>query len=133
MSCLQTGERASRGRIEYGVLGEVLLCKVAATSFRFGRSLTTPTPTLPIPMMLVSVSKGSARFSNCGQTCILTEGDWTLIDTKQSLEYTIMSPEVGACVIMLPRTSDAAIAALCEGGVASRLSGRGDCRGSCTP
>ena len=125
VSCVQIGERPFMGRIEYGELGEVLLCKVAATSYRLGRSLTTPTPTLPIPMMLVSVSKGSAKFSNCGHTCILTEGDWTLIDTKQPLEYTIMSPEVGSCVTMLPRPTDAAIAALCEGGVAGRFSGRG--------
>ena len=46
--CLPMDERPFAGRIEYGELGEMLLCKVAATNYRFTRSLTTPTPTLPI-------------------------------------------------------------------------------------
>jgi len=117
-------ERPFAGRIEYGALGEMLLCKVAATNYRFTRSLTTPTTTLPIPMMLISVSRGSVNFVQCGQTCILTERDWTLIDTKQPLGYTITSPDIEAFVIMLPRPSDAAIAALCERGVAHRSNGR---------
>ena len=124
MRCLPMDERPFMGRIEYGVLGEMLLCKVAATNYRFTRSLTTPTPTLPIPVMLVSVSKGSCTFVQRGRTCILTEGDWTLIDTKQPLEYTITSPEIEAFVIMLPRPSDAAKAALFERGVARRWNGR---------
>jgi AraC-like DNA-binding protein len=117
-------ERPFAGRIEYGALGEMLLCKVAATNYRFTRSLIKPTPTLPIPMMLVSVSKGSSTFTQRGRTCILTEGDWTLIDTKRPLGYEISSPEIEAFVTMLPRPSDPAIAALCERGVARRSNGR---------
>jgi len=79
---------------------------------------------LPSAMMLVSVSRGSVKFVQCGHTCILIEGDWTLIDTKQPQGYTITSPEIEAFVIMLPRPSDAAIAALCERGVARRSNGR---------
>ena len=94
--CLPMDERPFTGRMEYGALGEMLLCKVAATNYRFTRSLITPTPTLPIPMMLVSVSRGSGKFVQCGHTCILTDSDWTLIDTKQPLEYTITSPEIEA-------------------------------------
>ena len=60
--CLPMDERPFMGRIEYGALGEMLLCKFAATNYRFTRSLTTPTPTLPIPMMLVSVSRGSVQI-----------------------------------------------------------------------
>ena len=116
--CLPMDERPFTGRIEYGALGEMLLCKVAATNYRFTRSLTEPAPTLPTPMMLVSVSRGSVNFVQCGHGCILTERDWTLIDTKQPLGYTITSPEIEAFVIMLPRASDAEIAALCERGVA---------------
>ena len=81
--CLPMDERPFMGRIEYGALGEMLLCKLVSTNYRFTRSLTTPTPTLPIPMMLVSVSRGSCKFVQRGRTCILTPGDWTLIDTKQ--------------------------------------------------
>ena len=110
--CLPMDERPFMGRIEYGALGEMLLCNFTTTNYRFTRSLTTPTPTLPIPMMLVSVSRGSCTFVQRGHTCILTEGDWTLIDTKQPLEYTITSPEIEGFAIMLPRPSDAAIAAL---------------------
>ncbi len=124
LSCLQMGERPFMGRIEYGALGEMLLCKLAATNYWFTRSLITPTPTLPIPMMLVSVSRGSGKFVQCGHTCILTEGDWTLIDTKQPLGCTITSREIEGFMIMLPRPSDAAIAALCERGVARRSNGR---------
>ena len=122
--CLPMDERPFAGRIEYGALGEMLLCKVAATNYRFTRSLTKPAPTLPTPMMLVSVSRGSVNFVQRGRSCMLTEREWTLIDTKQPLEYTIMSPELGACVIMLPRPTDAAIAALCERGVARGSNGR---------
>ena len=122
--CFPMDERPFTGRIEYGALGEMLLCKVAATNYRFTRSLITPTPTLPIPMMLVSVSRGSGKFVQCGHTCILTDSNWTLIDTKQPLEYTITSPEIEGFAIMLPRPSDAAIAALCERGVARRSNGR---------
>ena len=60
--CLPMDERSFIGRIEYGVLGEVLLCKFASNHYRLTRSLTTPTPTLPIPVMLVSLSKGSCTF-----------------------------------------------------------------------
>ena len=124
VSCLPMDERSFMGRIECGALGEMLLCKVAVTNYQFTRSLTTPIPTLPMPMMLVSVSRGSCKFVQCGHTCILTEGDWTLTDTKQPLAYTITSPKIEAFTIMLPRPSDAAIAALCERGVARRLNGR---------
>ena len=124
VSCLPMDERSFMGRIECGALGEMLLCKVAVTNYQFTRSLTTPIPTLPIPMMLVSVSRGSCKFVQCGHTCILTEGDWTLTDTKRPLAYTITSPKIEAFTIMLPRPSDAAIAALCERGAARRLTGR---------
>ena len=122
--CLPMDERSFMGRIEYGVLGEVLLCKFASNHYRLTRSLTTPTPTLPMPVMLVSLSKGSCTFVHSGRTCFLTEGGWTLIDTKQPLEYTITSPEIEAFVTMLPRPSDAAKAALFECGVACRWNGR---------
>ena len=124
VSCLQTGERPFMGHVEYGALGEMLLCKLAATNYRFTGSLTTPTPTLPIPMMLVSVSRGSGKFVQRGRTGILTPGDWTLIDKKEPLEWTVTSPEIEGFMIMLPRPSDAAIVALFEDGVARRLNGR---------
>jgi AraC-like DNA-binding protein len=124
LRCLPIDERSFKGRIEYGELGEMLLCKVAATNYQFTRSLTTPAPTMPTPIMLVSVSRGSCKFFQCGHTCILTEGDWTLIDTKQPLGYVITSPEIEAFVMMLPRPSDAAIAALFESGVARQSNGR---------
>ena len=122
--CLPMDERPFAGRIEYGALGEMLLCKVAATNFRFTRSLTTPAPTLPAPLMLVSVSRGSVNFVQRGRTCILGPRDWALIDSKLSQGYEISSPEIEAFVTMLPRPSDAAIAALCERGVAHRWNGR---------
>jgi len=121
VSCFQKDEpRPFMGRIEYGALGEMRLCKLAATSYRLTRSLTTPTPTLPIPMALVSVSRGSCTFVQRGRTCILTERDWTLVDMKQPLECTITSPEIEGFMIMLPRPSDAEKAALCERGAARR-------------
>jgi AraC family transcriptional regulator, positive regulator of tynA and feaB len=123
LRCLQADERPFSGRIEYGALGEMLLCKVAATNYQFTRSLTTPTPTLPMPIMLVSVSRGSCKFFQCGHTCILSEGDWTLVDTKQPLGYVITSPKIEAFVMMLPRPSGAAIAALFERGVARQSNG----------
>ena len=122
--CLPMDERSFLGRIEYGALGEMLFCKFMSTNYRFTRSLTTPTPILPIPVMLVSVLRGSCTFVQRGHTCILTKGDWTLTDTKQPLGYTITSPEIEAFVLMLPPASDAAIAALLERGVARRLNGR---------
>ena len=123
LSCLPMDKRSFMGRIEYSALGEMFLCKFAATNYQFTRSLTTPTPTLPIPIMLVSVSRGSCKFFQCGHTCILTEGDWTLIDTKQPLGYIITSPEIEAFVMMLPRPSDAAITALFERGFARQSNG----------
>jgi AraC family transcriptional activator of tynA and feaB len=122
--CLPMDERSFLGRIEYSALGEMLFCKFAVNNYRFTRSLTTPTPTLPIPVMLVLVSKGSCTFVQRGHTCILTKGDWTLTDTKQPLGYTITSPEIEGFALMLPRPSDAAIAALLERGVARRSNGR---------
>jgi AraC family transcriptional activator of tynA and feaB len=122
--CLPMDERSFKGRIEYGALGEMLLCKLAATNYRFTRSLTTPTPTMPIPVMLASVSKGSCTFVQRSRTCILTKGDWTLIDTKQPLECTITSPEIEGFMMMLPRPSDAEIAALFERGIARQSNGR---------
>ena len=124
VQCLPMDKRSFIGRIEYGALGEMLLCKFALTKYRFTRSLTTPTPTLPIPMMLTSVSRGSCTFVQRGRTCILTEGDWTLVDTKQPLEYAITSPEIEGFVIMLPRPSDAEKAALYERGIARRSNRR---------
>ena len=123
LRCLQADEHPFSGRIEYGALGEMLLCKFATTNYQFTRSLTTPAPTMPIPIMLVSVSRGSCKFFQCGRTCILTEGDWTLIDTKKPLGYMITSPEIEAFVMMLPRPSDAAIGALFERGIARQSNG----------
>ncbi len=122
--CLPMDERSFMGRIEYGALGEMLFSKFMVTNYRFTRSLTTPTPTLPIPVMLVSVLRGSCTFVQRGHTCNLTKGDWTLTNTKQPLEYTITSPEIEGFALMLPPPSDAAIAALLERGVARRLDGR---------
>ena len=122
--CLPMDERSFMGRIEYGALGEMLFSKFMVTNYRFTRSLTTPTPTLPIPVMLVSVLRGSCTFVQRGHTCILTKGDWTLTDTKQPLGYTITSPEIEGFALMLPPPSDAAIAALCERGVARRSNSR---------
>ena len=118
LRCLPMDERPFIGRIEYGALGEILLCKFGLTNYRFTRSLITPTPTLPIPMMLTSVSRGSCTFVQRGRTCILTEGDWTLVDTKQPLEYAITSPKIEGFVIMLPRSSDAEKADIYERGIA---------------
>ncbi len=122
--CVPIDERSFMGRIEYGILGEVLLCKLASNPYRFTRSLTTPTPTLPTPVMLVSVSKGSCTFVQRGRTCTLTEGGWTLIDTKQPLKCTITSPEIEGFMTMLQRPSDAAKATILERGVACRWNGR---------
>ena len=38
LSCLPIDERPFMGRIEYGALGEMLLCKFAITNYRFTRS-----------------------------------------------------------------------------------------------
>jgi AraC family transcriptional activator of tynA and feaB len=122
--CLPMDEGPFTGRIEYGALGETLLCKVAATNYRFARSLTTPTPTLPTAAMFVSVSRGYCKFVQRGRTCILGPRDWALIDTKLSQAYEISSREIEAFVTMLPRPSDPAIAALLERGVAHRWNGR---------
>ena len=122
--CLATVQRPFVGRIEYGSLGETHLSKLESTEYRFARSLTTPTPTLPIPMMLLSVSRGSRKFVQHGRTCILTPGDWTLIDTREQFSYTITSPEIEAFAVMLPRPSDPAIVALCERALAHRWSAR---------
>src|SRR4249920_939947 len=65
VSCLPIDELSFKGRIEYGALGEMFLCKFAATNYQFTRSLTTPAPTMPIPIMLVSVSRGSCKFFQC--------------------------------------------------------------------
>jgi len=122
--CLPTDERPFMGRIEHGALGAMFLSRWESTNYRFIRSLTTPTPTLPVPLRLVSISRGSCNFVQRGRICILTPGDWTLIDTKQSVEYEITSREIEAFAIMLPRPSDAAIGALFEHGVARRWNGR---------
>jgi AraC family transcriptional activator of tynA and feaB len=123
--CFPMDERRFMGRIESGALGEMRLSKVASTNFRFTRSMTAtrPTPTLPILSRLVLVSRGSYTFVQRGHTCTLTPGDWALIDAKQPQAFTT-SPEVEAFAIMLPHTSDAAILALFEEGVARRWSGR---------
>ena len=122
--CLPVDEGPFVGRIEYGALGEMLLCKVAATNYRLARSLATPTLTLPTPAMFVSVSRGFLKFVQRGRTCILGPRDWAPIDTKLSMAYEVASPEFEAFVTMLPRPSDPAIAALLERGVAHRWNGR---------
>ncbi len=121
--CLPMDGRPFKGRIEYGALGEILLCKVAATHYRVTRSLTAPTPTLPTAAMFVSVSKGYCKFAQRGRTCILGPRDWALIDSKLSQGYEISSPENEAFVSMVPRPSDPEIAALFERGVGRRWNG----------
>ena len=123
--CLPMDEHRFTGRIETGALGEIRLGKVASTNFRFTRSMTAtrPRPTLPIMARLVLVSSGSYTFIQGGRTCTLTPGDWALIDANQPHGFAT-SPKVEAFAIMLPRTSDAAIAALFEDGVARRWNSR---------
>jgi AraC-like DNA-binding protein len=122
---LPIDERKFMGRIESRALGEMHLGKVASTGFRFTRSMTSNklTPTLPIMARLVLVSRGSYTFVQGGRTCTLTPGDWALIDAKRPHTF-VTSPKVEAFAIMLPPTSDAAIAALCERGVARLLNRR---------
>ena len=132
--CLPMDERPFMGRIEYGALGEMLLCKVAATNFRFTRSLTTPTPTLPIPAMLVSVSRGSCTFVQRGRTCILTPGRLDPDRHEAAARLRDHEPRDRSvrdhaaapvrCSNCSPSSSD---------GIARRWNGRRDCRGSCTP
>ena len=122
--CLPMDGRPFKGRIEHGALGEMLLCKVAATHYRVTRSSTTPAPTLLTGTMLVSVSKGYCKFVQRGRTCILGPRDWALINSKLSQGYEISSPEIEAFVTILPRPSDPTVAALCECGVTRRSSGR---------
>ena len=80
--CLPMDGRPFKGRIEHGALGEMLLCKVAATHYRVTRSSTTPAPTLLTGTMLVSVSKGYCKFVQRGRTCILGPRDWALIELE---------------------------------------------------
>jgi AraC family transcriptional activator of tynA and feaB len=123
--CHPIDERRFMGRVEFGALGEMHLAKVASTSFRFTRSMTShrPTPTLPIMARLVLVSRGSYKFVSGGRPCTLTPGDWALIDAKQPHAFAT-SPKVEAFAIMLPRTSDEEKLALFKLGVARRWNGR---------
>jgi AraC-like DNA-binding protein len=119
-SCLPIGPRDFSGRLEYGALGEMSLCKLAVTPNRFSRSLTTLSPTLPTPALLVLISKGSVRLTQHGRTCVLGPGDWSLYDTLYLHEYETAGPVMEVLAFAFPRPADAPLSALFERGIAHR-------------
>src|SRR3954463_6733760 len=78
--CLPVGQQEFNGRIEFGMVRDIVLAKVTTSSphhvtFSFGS--TPPRP----PLVLMFQMSGSCRVEQQASSCTLRPDDWCLVDT----------------------------------------------------
>lgn len=119
--CSQIGLQRFAGRIEYGLLGDIVLAKLGAEPYFFGRSLRTATPTLPLPVLLVIQLSGSGRLAQHNRSCTLYPGDWSLLDTLYSFNSWSLGTPGEYQILGLERPSDPEVLTLLEQAMARRF------------
>lgn len=119
--CSPIGLQRFAGRIEYGLLGDIVLAKLGAEPYFFRRSLLTATPTLPLPVLLVIQLSGSGRLAQHNRSCTLYPGDWSLLDTLHPFDSSSLGTPGEYQILGLERPSDPEVLTLLERGVARRF------------
>jgi AraC family transcriptional regulator, positive regulator of tynA and feaB len=119
--CSPIGLQRFAGRIEYGLLGDIVLAKLGAEPYSFSRSLRTATPTLPLPVLLLIQVSGSVRLAQHDRSCTLYPGDWSLLDTLHPFDSSSLGTPGEYQILGLERPSDPELLTLLEQGMARRF------------
>jgi AraC-like DNA-binding protein len=119
--CLPRSLERFSGRIEAGMLGDMVLAKLEATPYQFSRSLRTPTPTLPLQVLLLIQVSGGGCLAQHDRSCPLYPGDWCLIDTVDHFDSSSLGDPSEYQILVLERPCDPDLLALLERGVARRF------------
>jgi AraC-like DNA-binding protein len=119
--CSPIGFQRFTGQIEYGLLDDIVLAKLAAEPYSFTRSLRTATPTLPQPVLLLIQIGGSGRLAQHKRSCTLYPGDWSLLDTLHPFDSSSLGSPGEYQILGLERPSDPEVLTLLEQGVARRF------------
>lgn len=124
--CEILGAQPFSGRIEYGDLGDIRLCRMHTTANRFSRTQAPSTQQSASKLLVVSQQRGRSFFEHDGRHVTLQPGDWCILDMQYSFAWT--SPAASEIIIIdPPRPTDVD---LCET-IAQSLAQRADgCRGT---
>lgn len=96
------GDAHFDGRLDYGDLGDLKLCRIAATRHRVVRTPGLIRSDSPGFLKIVAQLRGSACFEQGGRRVVLGPGEWSMYDTASA--YAVTNPEsVDQLVVMLPR------------------------------
>jgi AraC-like DNA-binding protein len=119
--CSPIGFQSFAGRIEFGLLGDLVLAKLGVNPCSFSRSLRTSTPTLPLPVLLLTQVSGTGRLAQHNRFCALCPGDWSLIDTLYPFDTSSFGTPGEYRVLCLERPSDPEVLSLLKRAVARRF------------
>ena len=134
--CLPRSLGRFSGRIEAGVLGDMVLAKLGATPYQFSRSLRTPTPTptLPLQALLLMQVSGGGCLAQHDRSCTLYPGDWLSDTSVDQFDSSSLGDPSECRILVLERPTDPNMLALLERGVARRFDSKaGMSRSSCDP
>jgi AraC family transcriptional regulator, positive regulator of tynA and feaB len=121
--CEPGGRRTFSGCIEHGDLGGAALCRMAASPFRFSRSLQCGASPAASPLMLSLQLKGYSHYEQQGLRGTLAPGDWCLLDARLPFSWSSLS-DCEQIILTPPRPVDAGLNELIERGLALRCDGK---------
>lgn len=78
------------GRLEYGALGELHLCRMVCSPHRLSRNLSQALTSSDTPYFLTLQMGGVSHFEQCGNSFTLTPGDALLMDAGHPFNTTSM-------------------------------------------
>lgn len=116
------------GRLEFGELADLQLCRIDATRHRVIRTPTEVRQDHSGSLKVVAQLRGTASFEQSGRRVVLRTGEWSVYDTARS--YVVTNPaSVTHLVLMLPRERVRSLGLRVEQVAARRFPGRGGASG----
>jgi AraC-like DNA-binding protein len=97
------GDRDFDGRLEFGDLADLKLCRIAASRHRVVRTPELIRRNEARGYLKLAIQlRGSACFEQGGRRVVLSPGEWSIYDTTRA--YAVTNPEsVEQLVVILPR------------------------------
>ena len=83
-------EHPFSGRLEYGALGELHLCRMVCSPHRFARSLSKTLAPTDTPWLLILQMSEVSHFEQAGKCYVLAPGDMLLLDCGRPFNVTCM-------------------------------------------
>ena len=120
--CLPVAQQDFRGRIEFGMLRDIILAKVTTSSPHHLNFSLRSTPARP-PVVLMFQVSGSCRVEQQASSCTLRPDDWCLVDTGSPFHISSLSIHNENLSLRLERPSDPEVLALFARGIGHRWRG----------